>query len=124
MRNYRFIESQECRSLLFARELTREEALKMHAERIVTLEAEGWRREGEPLDIRPHLQREGQEVCLVKGVKSRLLCWEEVVTCCDCGNEVLYPDITQPRDRYECGECYEEYQARVRREGEFRAYGY
>jgi len=80
MPTYWFHESQECRGLLEARRLTRGEAQAMHAERIAALEREGWKRSDKSIvDIQPYLGREGQEICLLKGGKSRLVRWEEEV---------------------------------------------
>jgi hypothetical protein len=77
MTNFTFSEAQECRVLLGAKMLTREEAKAMHVERCRLLESEGWKRCSRSVgNIQPYLGREGEEVRYALGKKSRLIRWE------------------------------------------------
>ena len=76
MATYRFSESAQCRVLLKAALITREEAQAMHLERMRTLAAEGWELT-HALSIKPYLGREGIETGMGNGKQHRMLRWEE-----------------------------------------------
>ena len=76
MTTYRFIESAQCRVLLKAVKLMREEAQAMHLERVRALQAEGWEIT-HALNIEPYLRHEGRETGIGKDEQHRILRWEE-----------------------------------------------